>query len=329
MQRLGLKEGDAIEHPMMNRTIERAQRQVEQRNFTIRKRTLEYDDVMNKQREVVYRLRSDVLAGADPHGNVLDMIHDLVLSQAEGFMPDAKGSDPANFAEWILSVFPVSITPNDLTPFVGKPEEAAEFVYKLVEEAYDVKCSMENPEHLTHLERWVMLQAIDNEWLQYLKSMDDLRDAVRLRAYGQRDPLVEYKREAFPLFKELMGRIKVQIATGVFRASTSYQSMQNFMARMNRPRKIQATQQQIGLFGGATATAAPSRNPDKDAAAFSRALESASARTAQTAPESEGEQYQRDTKSTPYQREAPKVGRNDPCPCGSGKKYKKCCGVNS
>ncbi|MCL1909487.1 MAG: preprotein translocase subunit SecA [Kiritimatiellaeota bacterium] len=333
MQRLGLKEGDAIEHPMMNRTIERAQRQVEQRNFTIRKRTLEYDDVMNKQREVVYKFRSGVLAGEEPHGYVLDVIHDLILSQAEGFMPDSKDSNPANFAEWLLSVFPIAITGDDLKPFAGKPEEAAEFVYKAVEEAYETKCTMENAESLSNLERYVMLQAIDNEWLQYLKSMDDLRDAVRLRAYGQRDPLVEYKREAFPLFEELMGRIKVAIATGVFRASTSLQSMQNFVARLNRPRRIQTTHQEIGLFGGATATAAPSRNPDKDAAAFSRALESASARNVQTTTNetpdpSQTNEYQRDAKATPYQREAPKVGRNDPCPCGSGKKYKKCCGAN-
>ena len=334
MQKLGLKEGEVIEHPWMNKTIERAQRQVEQRNFSIRKRTLEYDDVMNKQREVVYRFRSNVLANADTHGQVLDVLHDLVLTQSEGFMTDAKSSNPANFAEWILSVFPVAVTEDDLKTYAGNPESAAEFVYKQVEEAYEIKCSMENSEMLSGLERYVMLQCIDNEWLQYLKSMDELRDAVRLRAYGQRDPLVEYKREAFPLFEELMGRIKITIATGVFRSSTSLASMQNFMARMSRPRRMQATHQEVSLLSGGAAGGATTSSSSvttsisggRESDAFDRALENATARASQQQQTSD-QQSGMPPKGIPIQREAPKVGRNDACPCGSGKKYKKCCGA--
>lgn len=308
MTRMGMQEGEPIEHAILNRSIESAQRRVEQHNFSIRKRTLEYDDVMNKQREVVYKFRSGVLSNVDVHGYVLDVIHDLVLTQSEGFMSSERDSNPQDFAEWLLSVFPVAIRADDLKQYAGKPEEASEFVYGQVEEAYELKCSMEDPNHLANMERYVLLNCIDTEWQQYLRAMDELREDVRLRAYGQRDPLVEYKREAFSLFEELMSRIKINISTGVFRSSTSIESMQNFMARMRQPRRVQATHAEVSALAGAAPqqTMEPTR---KQTDAFDKAMEAASAQ--------------------PIVREGPKVGRNDPCPCGSGKKYKKCCGANA
>lgn len=308
MTRMGMEEGEPIEHAILNRSIESAQRRVEQHNFSIRKRTLEYDDVMNKQREVVYNFRSGVLANEDVHGYVLDVIHDLVLTQSEGFMSSERDSNPQDFAEWLLSVFPVAIRAGELKKYAGKPEEASEFIYSQVEEAYELKCSMEDHNHLANMERYVLLNCIDTEWQQYLRAMDELRDDVRLRAYGQRDPLVEYKREAFNLFEELMSRIKINIATGVFRSSTSIDSMQNFMARMRQPRRVQATHAEVSALAGA----APQQAPEparKQTDAFDKAMEAASAQ--------------------PIVRDGPKVGRNDPCPCGSGKKYKKCCGANA
>ncbi len=308
MTRMGMEEGEPIEHAILNRSIESAQRRVEQHNFSIRKRTLEYDDVMNKQREVVYNFRSGVLANEDVHGYVLDVIHDLVLTQSEGFMSSERDSNPQDFAEWLLSVFPVAITAGELKKYAGKPEEASEFIYSQVEEAYELKCSMEDPNHLANMERYVLLNCIDTEWQQYLRSMDELREDVRLRAYGQRDPLVEYKREAFNLFEELMSRIKINIATAVFRSSTSIDSMQNFVARMRQPRRVQATHAEVSALAGA----APQQAPEparKQSDAFDKAMEAASAQ--------------------PIVRYGPKVGRNDPCPCGSGKKYKKCCGANA
>ena len=308
MTRMGMEEGEPIEHAILNRSIESAQRRVEQHNFSIRKRTLEYDDVMNKQREVVYNFRSGVLANEDVHGYVLDVIHDLVLTQSEGFMSSERDSNPQDFAEWLLSVFPVAITAGELKKYAGKPEEASEFIYSQVEEAYELKCSMEDHNHLANMERYVLLNCIDTEWQQYLRAMDELRDDVRLRAYGQRDPLVEYKREAFNLFEELMSRIKINIATAVFRSSTSIDSMQNFVARMRQPRRVQATHAEVSALAGA----APQQAPEparKQSDAFDKAMEAASAQ--------------------PIVRDGPKVGRNDPCPCGSGKKYKKCCGANA
>ncbi|MGI5869124.1 MAG: preprotein translocase subunit SecA [Kiritimatiellia bacterium] len=315
MTRLGMQEGDPIEHRWLNRSIETAQRRVEQHNFSIRKRTLEYDDVMNKQREVVYTFRSGVLGNPDVHGYVLDVMHDLVLTQAEGFMTSERDASPADFADWLLGVFPIAVSEADLKPFAGKPEEAAEFVYQQVEESYELKCSMENPEMLANMERYVLLHCIDTEWQQYLRSMDELRDAVRLRAYGQRDPLVEYKREAFSLFEDLMSRIKLSICTGVFRSSTSLESMQNFMALARRPRRVQATHAGAGVSVLAAKPAASPQQAQQDADAFDKALQRAEAAAA-----SQGGSAQ------PIERASPKVGRNDPCPCGSGKKYKKCCG---
>ncbi len=317
MTRLGMQEGEPIEHSWLNRSIETAQRRVEQHNFSIRKRTLEYDDVMNKQREVVYNFRSSVLRNADVHGYVLDVIHDLVLTQSEGFMTSERDASPADFSEWILSVFPVPVTAEDLKPFAGRPEDAAKFVYEQVEEAYEVKCSLENPDMLANMERYVMLHCIDTEWQQYLRSMDELRDAVRLRAYGQRDPLVEYKREAFTLFEDLMARIKLTISTGVFRSSTSLQSMQSFMSQVRRPKRVQASHAEVSLLSG------QSSQPQAAASAgdaFDKALARAeAATTARTESEASNEAH-------PVVRAADKVGRNDPCPCGSGRKYKKCCG---
>ena len=322
MTRLGMQEGEPIEHSWLNRSIETAQRRVEQHNFSIRKRTLEYDDVMNKQREVVYTFRSGVLQNADVHGYVLDVIHDLVLTQAEGFMTSERDASPADFADWLLGVFPVAIAAADLKPFAGNPEEAAEFVYKQVEESYELKCSMENPEMLASMERYVMLHCIDTEWQQYLRSMDELRDAVRLRAYGQRDPLVEYKREAFTLFEDLMSRIKLTICTGVFRSSTSLESMQNFMAMARRPRRVQMTHAEVSALAKPAAPAL--QQAQREADAFDKALERAEAAArSQPRPEAEG------APAAPVTRDAPKVGRNDPCPCGSGKKYKKCCGTEA
>ncbi len=320
MTRLGMQEGDPIEHSWLNRSIETAQRRVEQHNFSIRKRTLEYDDVMNKQREVVYNFRSSVLANPDAHGYVLDVIHDLVLTQSEGFMSTERDSNPADFAEWILSIFPVPVTVEDLKAYAGKPDDAAVFVFKQIEDAYEIKCSMEDPAMLVNMERYVMLNCIDTEWQQYLRSMDELRDAVRLRAYGQRDPLVEYKREAFTLFEDLMSRIKVTISTGVFRSSTSMESMQNFMARLRRPRRVQTTHAEVSLLSKAEPLASPQVNAKKEDATFNKAMERAEAATRSQPSQPAGAPAQ------PIVREEQKIGRNDPCHCGSGKKYKKCCG---
>lgn len=172
---------------------------------------------------------------------------------------------------------------------------------------------------LANMERYVMLHCIDTEWQQYLRSMDELRDAVRLRAYGQRDPLVEYKREAFTLFEDLMARIKLTISTGVFRSSTSLQSMQNFMAQVRRPKRVQTQHAEVSLLATPSAQQATRVAPPQAGDAFDKALARAESATQREAL-GDGQAPQ------PVVREGEKIGRNDPCHCGSGKKFKKCCG---
>ena len=323
MTRLGMQEGEPIEHRWLNHSIETAQRRVEERNFSIRKRTLEYDDVMNRQRAIVYDFRSDVLAKEDIHGLALDILHDIVLTQAETYLTGGeKDAQPEDFAEWISGIFPVPVQAEELKSFAGNPEGAADMIYARVQEAYELKCSMEDAEILPRLERFVLLRAIDREWQDYLRAMDDLRDAVRLRAYGQRDPLIEYKREAYGLFERLMLSIKTSACAGLFRASTSVETMQNFMAELRRPRRVQLISPENTAQQTRT-VAQPSPAASRANAAFDQLLARAAAsRAAQQA--SGGASAQPGAQPGGHR----KIGRNDPCPCGSGKKYKNCHGKN-
>ena len=325
MGRFGLQEGDAIESGILNRSVESAQRKVEQHNFSIRKRTLEYDDVMNKQREVVYGFRSDVLNAENIREKIYDVFNDIIYSQCEGFLSSERNAQPRDLLEWVMSSFPISITEEEIKAFCGNPEEAVKVIYGRVEEAYELKCSMENPETVGMMERHIVLQAIDVQWQDYLRALDELRDGVRLRAYGQRDPLVEYKREASILFDELMSRIKTEICSNVFRATTSLETMQNFMMRVRSSRHIMAQHAEVTSILSARAAAAAI--PQGVAAPDRALLDSFQQAVGGGQPPQQPQPAQRQT-ATPITREAPKVGRNDVCPCGSGKKYKKCCGVN-
>ncbi len=345
MGRLGMEEGDVITHPWLTKSVENAQRKVEQHNFSIRKRTLEYDDVMNRQREVVYGFRSDVINTEKPHDLVLDVIHDIVLTQCENYLYKTKEPRTQELLEWCLTSFPIPLKEEELAPYVGNAEEGAEFIYKRVEEAYEFKCTMENPETLPVMERHLMLQCIGREWQDYLRALDDLRDSVRLRAYGQRDPLVEYKREASILFDELMGRIKSGVCSSVFRFSTSLDTLQNFLARMqSMSRKAKPQHAALG-----PTTAAPVPQPPTGMVAPRRMAvgpgqvpapapaPSAPAEPARPSAPSKASIVDELLNNMPAQPPRPRgtpvrngdkpIGRNDPCPCGSGKKYKKCCGA--
>ncbi|MBQ3748790.1 MAG: preprotein translocase subunit SecA, partial [Kiritimatiellae bacterium] len=213
MQKLGLKEGEVMEHRWLNKSVETAQRRVEQQHFAVRKRTLEYDDVMNKQRTIVYELRGKVLTGdaATVHGLVLDVANDLIQTQAERYLFSPKDGSLEDFMSWLGVSFPVSVTEEELRPLMGTPGLAGDLVYKRVEEAYEAKCASEDAETLPFMERGVFLQVIDREWQDYLRAMDDLRQGVNLRAYGQRDPLIEYKKEAFSMFETLIATIKTKV----------------------------------------------------------------------------------------------------------------------
>ena len=316
MTRLGMEEGEALEHKWLNRSVETAQRRVEQQNYAIRKRTLEYDDVMNKQRSVVYELRGQVLMSESAHEHILDVFNDLILTQCEKYLMTAKDSQPEDLVEWVTDTFPIPLTLQETLPFKGEPEKAAELIYDRVAEAYELKCTLEDQRVLPFMERGVFLSCIDQQWQDYLRAMDELRHGVNLRAYGQRDPLVEYKREAFGMFEALMTQIKTEVATSVFRATT-VQNYQRMMAQS--PVRIQTTHADMNMLaGGEQPPAEPHQRqvsadvPQSAVANFDAKLEHMSDKPRQSTP-----QFKNDMRS---------IGRNDACPCGSGKKYKKCCG---
>ena len=332
MQRLGLKEGEVMEHKWLNRSVETAQRRVEQQHFAVRKRTLEYDDVMNKQRSIVYELRGHVLNGDQEsvHGLILDVMNDLVMTQAERYLFDTKDGQLIDFMNWLGVTFPITVTEDEIRPLMGTPEPAGELVMKKVVEAYETKCAGEDPATLPYMERGVFLQVIDREWQDYLRAMDDLRTGVNLRAYGQRDPLIEYKKEAFEMFETLMTTIKSKVVSAEFRCATAarLQAHFNMMRAQTNQREFDgaAGEEVEKRGGGGQRTDSPSSAKtigDVFASMMNQNRMAAGVRPIPSAALGGSAIGQSPNLKS---NNVAAVGRNDPCPCGSGKKYKKCCG---
>ncbi len=335
MQRLGMKEGEVMEHKWLNRSVETAQRRVEQQHYAIRKRTLEFDDVMNKQRSIIYELRGRVLTGdaAAVHDIVLDVINDVVRIQCDRYLFSAKDGSVEDFLAWLRVTFPVVVTAEELTPLMGNPVAAGDLVFGRVEAAYNAKCAGEDPETLPFMERGVFLNVIDREWQDYLRAMDDLRHGVNLRAYGQRDPLIEYKKEAFAMFEQLMSAIKSKVVMSEFRATT-LTNMRRMMAQMESARRQAQTNERAVSIDGSTG--AENARPASRPAAAAPATRAENQKAVADVFASMMSRPARVVRAplagaVPGAQPTPRhdvVGRNDPCPCGSGKKYKKCCGRN-
>jgi len=306
MDKLGIEDGEVMEHRWLNKSIERAQRRVEQHNFSIRKRTLDYDDVMNKQREIIYGFRSEILQSANVGEHLLDVAGDVIASQAETFIRDDDEEGLKTFIEWVNTKFPIGLKQDQVPASGNNPEAVTDLVLERVRKAYDVKIKIEDPDKLQAMERYIALNAIDTHWQEYLRGMDALRQGVGLRAYGQRDPLVEYKKEAYTMFSDLMDKIKADITERMFRSATSLNAFQTFLSALPR---MQTQHASVSALGGSTDAAQPpsARPRSQQEAAMEAALSK---------------------KLTPVRRDVPKVGRNEPCPCGSGKKYKNCHGYN-
>lgn len=303
-----MTEEEELAHPLLNRSIESAQKKVEQQNFSIRKRLLQYDDVLNKQREIIYSIRNDALHNEEPRKVIFDMIAEEIANRLEaaGF-GEKSGPVPQaleSLVGWLNMHFPVGIRAADFEKLPA--EEAATVIVGKISEAYMLKESAENRDALLHLERYLVINAIDNHWQEHLTEMEDLRKSIGLRSYGQKDPLVEYKSEAFRYFGELMDNIRVQICTSVFRSATNLIALENMKAMLARSARLEGP--------GTTPQAAPGSLPRQV-----------------TGPAIPGESTEprKEIKLPVIQvkRDVPKVGRNDPCPCGSGKKYKNCHGA--
>jgi preprotein translocase subunit SecA len=289
---VGLEEGEDLSHRWLNRSIEQAQRRVEQQHFAIRKRTLQYDDVMNNQRSEIYRLRRQMLTAESPRDLIFDFVYTAVADRVESAFELAPRNEKPDFAgvrEWLARLFPIGF-PADLFE-TNDPEQLTNAIVDGIDRAYNtMKEAHEQPDVLRDLERMIMLQAIDTLYQEHLYAMDDLRQGVQLRSYVQRDPLVEYKQEAYGMFSGLMDAIQEEVCNGIFRVHTAatYESMFS----MENQRTEHA---QLGQFGGI-----PEASPEY---------------ADEGAPQ-----------GVTIRRHQAKVGRNDPCPCGSGQKYKKCCG---
>ncbi len=297
MSRLGLEEGQELEHKWLNRSIETAQRRVEQQNYSMRKRTLEYDDVMNKQREVIYGFRGDTIRGDNVREEIYDVINDLIITQVEALYGSGEEA-VKELTEWVKTTFPVIISQADISGKDNNVETVTDKIFAKVKRAYELKISLENPETVKMLERQIVLHTIDTHWQEYLRAMDALRQGVGLRAYGQRDPLVEYKKEAYLMFADLMDNIKIDIGNAVFRSSSTVETFESFISAL--PQTM--VHDEVQLIGGGPTAASPQQQQAKNSLP-DLPMPAAS-----------------------ITRDMPKVGRNDPCPCGSGKKYKKCCG---
>ena len=301
-----MQEGEELEHPWLNRSIESAQKKVEQQNYSIRKRLLQYDDVLNQQREVVYGIRNAAIHAERPKDIIFEQIEEEILTRLEVAGIGGKGtpaqSDVETLTGWVNSHFPISLHAAELT---GDDIEAlARAVIERIKRAYAVKESVEIPEALGSLERYVVINAIDHHWQEHLTEMEELRRSIGLRSYGQKDPLVEYKGEAYKYFEELMNNVRLQICTGLFRSASNLQAFENMLALLSRTARAV----------GPTDAPAPAARP-------------APAAAAQMGDDSVGSEPELKLPKVTVRRETPKVGRNDPCPCGSGKKYKNCHGA--
>jgi preprotein translocase subunit SecA len=318
MSKLGLDEGEELQHSLLNRSIETAQKRVEQQHFAIRKRTLEFDDVMNKQREILYGFRKEVLVTETPK----EILYDIVDEEIRAHLDTASaknnnnesGYDKEGLINWLNMTFPLGFVESDLLYKEGSKKEVLEFeklaekLFHKVEAAYEAKESVEEEESIRRLERHIILDAVDRLWQEHLYAMDGLRTGINLRSYAQKDPLVEYKHEAFTMFTYMMSDLNQEILNNMFRSATSIEAFEQLFA--NLPQEL--IHNEIEQFGMGTGNASPQLPPE-------------------TMPNMEGfppvEQQEPLEPLVPnYRRDAKKVGRNDPCPCGSGKKYKKCCG---
>jgi preprotein translocase subunit SecA len=289
MDRLGIEEDQPIEHNLVTRAIENAQKKVEAHNFEIRKHLLEYDTVMNQQREVIYTQRREVLIGEDLKESVMEMVEE----QAEGLV-DLYIDEKAHPEDWDLRGLHDALYQQFSfrwsAPFLEEDglnrERLKDLIVGKAKEIYQKKEEEFGEATLRYLEKVIMLQSVDHHWKDHLLAIDQLKEGIGLRGYGQKDPRIEYQREAYQMFLEMLERIKRDTVEKLFAIQ---------IAKDQEVREMKAERKQTFVMSRGESVAA------------------------QRGGETE------DGKGVTVRREGKKVGRNDPCPCGSGKKYKKCC----
>jgi len=294
LAKLGMEEDVPIESSWVSKALENAQTKVEGHNFDIRKHVVEYDDVMNVHRDVIYRERTKVLEGEDLRANIFGMVEEEIRGLVASHMPGRNEDlwDLESLVEDVKAIFPV---PEEVVERVFEAASAAEveaILLDAAEAAYDARETKMGAENMRLLERLLLLQTIDRLWVEHLTAMDEMRQGIGLQAYGHQDPLVAYKREAHDMWEQLLANIRQNVARAIFHVGLAQQPAQ---AAAGAPAR-----QPVGAGVGASAMPAQ-----------------------QNLRENRGDQA-----AVPAQRvNGKKIGRNDPCYCGSGKKYKRCHGV--
>ena len=311
MTRFGMREGEPIFHPLINKAIERAQTRVEERNYEIRKHLLEYDDVLNEQRKFIYEQRDRILTNENLKGRILETAEEILQGAIETFEATRQNAvpDTAGFRENLKDSFfyepPFSDEELLETPLeTVKGQILSDLEADLLDKEQKI-----GEKDFNRFIRYEYLRDIDNRWQDHLENLESLREAVYLRAYGQKNPLLEYKLEGFEIFDTLIQDIRTAIAKKIVKVRI--QRFDETVPRRGRPTAVQANHRDMGQFAGAAAAAPGGAAP---------------AAASQSASRPSGARNQGQPQKVQVKRAMPKVGRNDPCPCGSGKKYKYCCG---
>jgi preprotein translocase subunit SecA len=329
MFRLGMTEGVPIESGMISSRIENAQKSVEAQNFDARKHLLEYDDVMNKQRETIYAIRRSALEGKDQRDYVLGVAEDVAREIVDTYCPRELHPGQWNTAQYLAemnSQFGIDAKAMEADPAALNHDELAQATVEAVKKRYEEREKQFSPDLLRWLERRIILDVVDTQWKDHLLSLDHLKEGIGLRGYGQKDPLVEFKKEAFVLFEDMMTRIDNETVRYLFHVQIQQGEAPQQQARPLEP----GPQQRAGLPPAQAAAASAAARADEPPAQklpdFARALERKQERQQKDLQFQTGAAQAEPQKPV---RAGAKVGRNDPCPCGSGKKYKKCHGVSA
>jgi preprotein translocase subunit SecA len=282
-----MSEGEELEHPALNWSIENAQKKVEQQNFSMRKRLLQFDDVLNIQREVIYGIRNEAVQSDTPRDIIYEMIEEELEVRLDSLAADKDGDAMGHFLGWLNAYFPVSLKAEEIA---GQgPEAQQALILERIQGAYKQREEFESAEALVGLERYIVIRSLDRRWQDHLTEMEELRRSVNLRSYGQKDPLSEYKSEAYVFFEELMTNVRTEICNAVFRTATNQDAFQNMLSRMSQTAQVAGPgtgQPQVGALAGAAAQAQAAQAP---------------------APRKQVEL----PKVAPIRRELPKLGRNE------------------
>ncbi|MFP4199909.1 MAG: preprotein translocase subunit SecA [Clostridia bacterium] len=301
LNRIGLEESERLEHSMLSSAIERAQRRVEGKNFSIRKRLLEYDDVLNEQRKVIYEQRRRVLEGASMRDTILGMAEEVVRDRVQTYCSDGRYPEDWDL-DGLISALEMHLLPPGRVPEDSAVDRAekdglegmTDYLVEVTRAVYRAKEDKIGRERFDRLARVFLLRVVDSKWMDYLAAVDELRQGIGLRAYGQEKPLVAYQRETHAMFNNMIASIREDVVKYVYKLKVSADRGEPLASAIS-PVVKEAAKKEIGAFGAQVSGGSPGGS------------------AGQSAPRT-------------FERKGPKVGRNDPCPCGSGKKYKHCCG---